>query len=187
MTRKWISLLPLLGALTICLTGCGVDLARGIIREYEDNKESIQGEIHELIDGAKDEISEWMSSASSYALTGEKSLKGTRKTGIDDYVGSYEAEYKQFNGEEYIFGGTSMERENGSSLKATYSLHVQSGTAVLYWLGSKEEHILFGEKEKHVIAEGTDEDIYEFTFSAGDNFIVLEGEDFSGELSLTVE
>lgn len=47
--------------------------------------------------------------------------------------------------------------------------------------------IISGEKEKHVIAEGTDEDVYEFTFSAGDNFIVLEGEDFTGELSLEVE
>lgn len=187
MLRKWISVVLLMILPAVCLTGCGVDLVHGIIREYEDNKESIHGELRELIDSAKDEIDEWMGSASSYALTGEKSLKGTRKTGIDEYVGSYEAEYEQFNGEEYLFGGTSMERENGSALKVTYSLHIQSGRAVLYWLGSKEEHIISGEKEKHVIAEGTDEDVYEFTFSAGDNFIVLEGEDFTGELSLEVE
>lgn len=187
MLRKWMSVLAVLVLQAACLTGCGADLARGLIREYQDNKESIQGEIHELIDSAKDEIGEWIGSASAYSLTGEKSLKGKRKSGIDDYVGSYEAKYEQFNGEEFLFGGTSLERENGNALSVTYSLHIQSGKAVLYWLGSQEEHLIFGEKEKHVIAETTGEDVYEFTISGGDNYIVLEGEGFTGELSLEVE
>lgn len=68
-------------------------------------------------------------------------LKGQRKTGVDEYVGSYEASYTRFNGKEYIFGGTLLERENGTALKATYSLKIESGTAALYWLSSPESHI----------------------------------------------
>ena len=70
-----------------------------------------------------------------------------------------------------------MERENGSTLKVTYSLNIKSGTAALYWLGSTDEHIILGDKEEHMIAEVTDEDVYEFTFNAGDNFIVLKGDE----------
>ena len=40
-----------------------------------------------------------------------------------------------------------MERENGSTLKVTYSLNIKSGTAALYWLGSTDEHIILGDKE----------------------------------------
>ena len=48
MLRKLISGLLLLVELTTSLTGCGMDLARGIIREYEDNKDGIKSELHEL-------------------------------------------------------------------------------------------------------------------------------------------
>ena len=109
MLRKLIPGLLLLAALTTSLTECGMDLARGIIREYEDNKDGIKSELHELKDGIKNEFNDWMSSISRYSLTRDKSLKGKRELGIDDYVGSYEAEYTRFNGEKYIFGGTSME------------------------------------------------------------------------------
>lgn len=47
-----------------------------------------------------------------------------------------------FNGEEFIFGGTALERDNGSNLEATYSLTITSGKATLYWLSSGEEHII---------------------------------------------
>lgn len=187
MLRKLISGLLLTAVLMTGLTGCGMDLARGIIREYEDNKDGIKKELHELKDGIKNEFNEWMGAASQYRLTEDKSLKGERESGIDDYVGSYEAEYTRFNGEEYIFGGTSMERENGSTLKVAYSLNIKSGTAALYWLGSTDEHIISGDKEEHMIAEATARDVYEFTFHAGDNFIVLKGDDFTGSLTLKVE
>lgn len=38
-----------------------------------------------------------------------------------------------------------------------------------------------------MITEVTADDVYEFTMSPGDNFIVLEGSDFTGSLSLKVE
>lgn len=61
------------------------------------------------------------------------------------------------------------------------------GTAALYWLGSTDEHIILGDKEKHMMAEVPAKDDYEFTFNDGDHFIVLKGDDFTGSLSLKVE
>lgn len=185
MLRR-MNVVLLLMILTTCLTGCSGDLVRGLIREYEDNKDSINGEIHELIDSIKGELSEWKESGDQCSLTKKESLKGERKLGIDDYSGSYEAEYDQFDGAEYIFGGTSTEHENGGTIKVIYSLNVQSGTASLYRMGSKEDDTGFQEKEKYVIAEATAGDTYEFTPNAGDNFIVFEGKDFTGKLSLKV-
>ncbi len=37
-----------------------------------------------------------------------------------------------------------------------------------------------------MIAEASDEGVYEFTIHAGKNFIVLEGERFTGTLTLNV-
>ena len=88
MLRKLISGLLLLVELTTSLTGRGMDLARGIIREYEDNKDGIKSELHELKDGIKNEFNDWMSSISRYSLTRDKSLKGKRELGIDDYAHS---------------------------------------------------------------------------------------------------
>ena len=102
----------------------------------------------------------------------------SEKKGADDYVGTYEAEYEQFTGEEFIFGGTSLKRKEGSDLQATYSLTIQSGTAVLYWLDG-EDNIVF--------TDVSDEGDYEFTIHAGKNFIVLAGGQFTGSLALTVE
>lgn len=187
MRHKSIFVLLLLLILLTSLTGCGMELARGIIREYEENKEGIKSELQELKDGLKEEINDWMGSASRYALTADENLVGERKSGADNYVGTYEAEYSQFIGEEFIFGGTSLGRESGNTLKVTYSLSIQSGTATLYWLESEEEHVISGDKVKYVIAEVTSADICEFTVDAGDNFIILEGNDFTGSLLLEIE
>ena len=51
MLRKLISALLLLAVMMTCLTGCGMDLIRGIIKEYEDNKDGIISEFRELKDG----------------------------------------------------------------------------------------------------------------------------------------
>ncbi|MCU0080209.1 hypothetical protein [Extibacter muris] len=187
MLRKLISALLLLVIVMTCLTGCGTDLIRGIIKEYEDNKDGIISEFRELKDGTLNEFNDWIDSITQYTLTEDKKLKGEREPGMDDYVGSYEAEYIRFNGEEYIFGGTLPDRKNGSALKVTYSLNIESGKAALYWLESADGHILLGDKEQHMIAEVTAEDVYRFTFDAGYNFIVLKGDDFTGSLSLVVE
>lgn len=107
-------------------------------------------------------------------------------SGLIRELEDHEAEYHQFHGTEYLFGGTSVDREQGNALKVTYSLTIRSGKAALYWLGSPKEHIISGDKEVHTIAEVNGSDVYEFTMSPGDNFIVIEGDNFTGSLSLKV-
>lgn len=184
--RRVIPLLLVMLTMFTGLTGCA-ELDSGIIKEFEDNKDGIKSELKELKDGLVEEFNDWVGTVSKYAITKDKDLKGTRKLGSDNYVGSYEAQYTRFNGKEYIFGGTCVERDKGEELKVTYSLNIQSGTAALYWLGSPEEHIISGDKEIHTIAEVTAGDVYEFTMSPGDNFIVVKGSNFTGSLSLKVE
>lgn len=186
MLRKLISVLFIL-VVMINLAGCSLDLVLGIARECEDNIEGFRNELHEWEDGIRREFDDWLSAISKYSLTKDKNLTGERNFGVDEYVGTYEAEYDKFSGDEYVFGGTSAGREYGSTLKVTYSLNIQSGTAVLYWLGSPEDHIISGDKTEHLITEVTAEDVCEFTLSAGDNFIVLKGNGFTGTLTLTVE
>lgn len=117
-------------------------------------------------------------SISKHTLTDDKDLVGKRKYATDEYTGSYDADYENFNGEEILFGGTSLVRKEGNSFKVTYTLKITDGTASLYWLAADESY---------TIATEDADDIYEFTISAGDNYIILKGENFSGTLTMTVE
>lgn len=51
-------------------------------------------------------------SAGSIELTGKLSLQGKKEKGIDDYTGSYQADYENFSDTEYLFGGTSIKRRS---------------------------------------------------------------------------
>ncbi len=115
---------------------------------------------------------------SKYALTDEKDLQGDKTKGEDTYTGSYTADYEDFNGEEYIFGGTALERDKGSDLTVTYQLTVDSGTVRFYWRDKEEEKI---------IADTSDTGTYSVTLEEGDNYLTLEGDNFCGSLQTTVE
>lgn len=124
--------------------------------------------------GAFNDVVEFVGSC---ALTGDPWLTGTREMGSDNYNGSYDAEYDSYNGEEYLFGGTSLERES-SVMRVGYTLEIKSGSASLCRIGGEEEEM---------IAAVSGEGEYEFSLKAGDQFIVLKGENFTGSLTLTVQ
>ena len=86
-----VSLLSL--CLLFIITGCSGD-------HVKDN----------VIDGFNDMLQHF----SKYALTDEKDLQGDKTKGEDTYTGSYVADYEDFHGKEYIFGGTALERDKGS-------------------------------------------------------------------------
>ena len=176
MIRKLVS-----AALSILLltglTGCVTDLGAGIIKELEDNQEGIRQELGELWEAFLEEANEWSESFATHSITSDDDLTGNREKGIDDYVGTYEADYSEFDGKEYIFGGTSLKRQDGSDLCAVYSLTIQSGEARLYHMDGCDEIIL---------ADISKEGRYEFTIHAGKNFVVLDGTQFTGSLTLTV-
>lgn len=142
-----------------CLSGCGSNHDRGSLK---DN----------LIDGWDN----WIQSFSKHALT--KELQGEKDEGVDAYTGTYVATYDGFNGKEFIFGGTALERENGNHLQVTYKLTIEDGSAELNWIAGNDEYL---------VANVDSEDTKEYTISSGDNYIVLKGEKFSGNLELTVK
>lgn len=120
----------------------------------------------------------WIQSFSKHVLTKEKDLQGEKDEGVDSYTGTYTATYDGFNGKEFIFGGTALERENGNQLQVTYKLTIEDGSAELNWIAGSDEYS---------VANGDSEDTKEYTVLSGDNYIVLKGENFSGSLELTVK
>ena len=93
----------------------------------------------------KDEILDYynniVQSAGSIELTGNLSLKGTKEKGIDDYTGTYQADYKDFSNTEYLFGGTSINREAGNDISVTCTLEVIDGTAKVFWISGADEPV----------------------------------------------
>ena len=58
-------------------------------------------------------------------LTDDKDLQGKREFGIDSYVGNYTADYDDFSGNEIIFGGTALERDNGNKIEMMNGNRIQ--------------------------------------------------------------
>ena len=126
-------------------------------------------------DSILDGFNDLLHHVSQYALTNEKDLQGKKTEGEDTYTGSYTAEYDNFSGTEYLFGGTGLERENGNELTVTYELTVES--AELYWREGEE---------RHLIADTSQSDTYSITLSSQDNYIVIFGENFQGTVDISV-
>lgn len=117
-------------------------------------------------------------SVSQYALTSERKLEGRKTGGADCYTGSYTAEYTDFSGTEYLFGGTGLERELGNQLEVTYELTARSGSVKLYWVQGTEELL---------IAEDSGQGSWTISLQSGDNYLAVQGDDFDGTLEVTIQ
>ena len=118
-------------------------------------------------------------SAGIVQLTRKLSLEGTKEKGIDDYTGTYSAEYDNFSDTEYLFGGTSINREAGKKLTINSTLEVLEGTAKVFWIyGSNESVTLLD-------TSGTFTDT--IILPDGGNYIGIECEDFTGNIELYIE
>lgn len=60
-------------------------------------------------------------------LTKDSKLKGKREFGIDKYVGVYNANYVDDTKEETIFGGTTLNRKEGNSVKLKIKVKKKKG------------------------------------------------------------
>ena len=118
-------------------------------------------------------------SAGSIALTGNSSLRGTKEKGIDDYTGNYTANYENFSDTEYLFGGTSIEREAGKELSINCFLEVTEGTAKVFWISGSDEAVTLIE------TTGTYSDT--ITLPEGGNYIGIECEEFTGSIEMNIE
>ena len=136
-----------------------------------------------LSDCSKDEILDHynniVQSAGTIELTGKLSLEGTKEKGIDDYTGTYTADYENFSDTEYVFGGTSIKREAGKELSIDCTLEVTEGTAKVFWISGSDEAVTLIE------TTGTYSDT--ITLPDGGNYIGIECEDFTGNIELNIE
>lgn len=112
-------------------------------------------------------------------LTSDNSLQGERITGIDNYVGTYSAEYKDFSKTEYLFGGTDIEREAGNEVSVTCTLKIDSGTAKVFWASGSEAKIIL------IDTSGTYSET--ITLPGGGNYIGIECDDFTGSIEMNIE
>ena len=60
---------------------------------------------------------------------------------IDEYTGTYTADYENFSDTAYLFGGTSIKREAGKELSIDCTLEVTEGTAKVFWIFGSDEAV----------------------------------------------
>lgn len=97
--------------------------------------------------------------AGTVPLTSQNKLQGHREKGIDDYTGSYKATYSDFAGTELLFGGTTLEREAGNTIRINCSLSLESGEAAVFLCSGAEDSVILlsesGEYDDTVEVDGT--------------------------------
>ncbi len=132
---------------------------------------------------SKDEILDQYNSvvqiAGNTALTSDFSLKGNRTYGEDCYTGTYTADYKDFSKTEYLFGGTSIERENGKDISVSCDLEITEGTAQVFWVSGSDDPV--------ILLEATDSYSETITLPEGGNYIGVVGNNFTGHLEMNIE
>ena len=117
--------------------------------------------------------------AGNATLTRDLSLKGKRMYGDDHYTGTYVADYKDFSKTEYLFGGTSIERENGKDISVSCDLEITEGTAQVFWISGSDDPV--------ILLEATDSYSETITLPEGGNYIGITGNDFTGHLEMNIE
>lgn len=132
---------------------------------------------------SKDEIldcyNQILLEAGDDSLTSDRKLTGERSLGRDSYVGEYAADYQGFDGEEILFGNTSISREAGNTIKIACEIKAEEGNIQLLW---KE-----GAEEPEVLLEGGGECSKTITIPQGGGYLTAAGEDFIGRMELKVE
>ena len=117
--------------------------------------------------------------AGNATLTRDLSLKGKRMYGDDHYTGTYVADYKDFSKTEYLFGGTSIERENGKDISVSCDLEITEGTAQVFWISGSDDPV--------ILLEATDSYSETITLPEGGNYIGITGNNFTGHLKVNIE
>ena len=110
-------------------------------------------------------------------LTSQSKLKGNREFGEDHYTGTYEVTYKKFKGEEVIFGGTTIERDNDN-------IHIKLNVENSDW--NIKIYMKLKEKEESLAIE---DGFYEFDFNVkdGSNYLIINGDNYSGKVNIEIK
>ncbi len=139
-----------------------------IVPNIDFNKEEVLNQFNQKISELGDK-----------ALTTDNKLQGKRTFGIDKYTGTYNAGYKKYDGTEILFGGTDVERKLGNKLEINIHLNKESGDAVIY--------LANGKISKNILIEGNGEVSKTIEILDGSNYIILEGNNFSGNVEIEIK
>lgn len=111
-------------------------------------------------------------------LTNDILLKGKRKFGIDHYVGSYDVVYKNSSSREVLFGGTTIERTNGSMVNVKIDINsIKGDIKVIMVLGSI----------KKIIADDTGNYDFSFNVKDGSNYLIIKTNNYSGSVKINID
>ncbi|TEB16272.1 hypothetical protein Psfp_01499 [Pelotomaculum sp. FP] len=152
--KKSLLILVIACCLVFALTGC--------------TKDEILGTYNDAIQAAGDA-----------QLTSNRSLEGKRKYGVDHYTGTYDADYEDFSGTEYLFGGTSIDREAGNEIEITCNLNITDGSAKLV--------LQSGADDPQILIESTGDYSETIELPPAGNYIVVECDDFTGSIELEIK
>lgn len=122
--------------------------------------------------------SNFLQDTSPNGLTKDNKLEGKREYGIDEYVGLYKANYNDKTKEETIFGGTTLDRKNGNTIKLKIKVEKQSGNIEIINNEGTESEVLIndtGEIEKTV-------DVKEKSY-----YLKVKVTNFTGNLEIVAE
>ena len=94
-------------------------------------------------------------------------------------MGTYQAQYDGFTGEETVFGGTGLERDAGNEVTLSCTLTLAEGTAqVLFQSGDNPPEVLCDTAGSHSAT---------LSLLSGGNYIIVQAENATGSIQLTVE
>ena len=129
-------------------------------------------------DGIINTYNNFLQDTSINGLTKNNKLEGEREFGIDEYVGTYKANYNKKTKEETIFGGTVLDRENGNTISLKIKVEKQSGSIEIINNSGTESEILIndtGEVEKNI-------DVKEKSY-----YLKIKVTDFTGNVEIVAE
>ena len=116
--------------------------------------------------------------AGALALAPPEETPGILERDPDGYTGSYQASLSGYTGQLTLFGGTSIEPET-EALSLHSQIQGQNGTAqLLYQMGSGAPEILLSDSGEYT---------GQLTAPAGSCYLTLDLQDFSGDISITVQ
>ena len=114
------------------------------------------------------QFNEVLQAAGEKVLTSEADLQGTRTFGEDGYVGTYQAQYDGFT-----------ERDAGNEVTLSCTLTLAEGTAqVLFQSGDHPPEVLCDTAGSHSAT---------LSLPSGGNYIIVQAENATGSIQLTVE
>ena len=122
----------------------GTDRVTGALADLTDNVMEAAADVTDdsVKDAILDAYGSLVDAAGALALTPDRSLRGERVRGEDDYTGAYEADYEDFSGTELLFGGTTLDREAGNTVEISCSLNIEEGEAAVFLCSGGDDPVI---------------------------------------------